>query len=1085
MPQQHLAQKPEDKASERQATSPDWRAGGHRQGVRHPTLQQSAGNLAIQRKTRTGSGLPVSQPGDIHETEADEVADRVVSAAPPQTVQRKCACGSGETCADCAQEQQVQPKRREGSDHGPGTAHTSGLFQSAGRPLTSAMRSRFEPHFGQDLQDVRIHDDRHSASAARSLNARAFTVGRDIGFDAGEYSPHSLDGQRLLAHELTHVVQQKGGSPIVARQPAKPADQPAKKEREFSPDLDAVRYTPDEVTDEQLWAYNNFVLDVYVRSDKRLSDNIAKLDEWRSFIDKRFSDDLVLKGQLGAGEANRMIQSGLRLGRTDFIEPYFATKSPASRLYYENVLSGKINGGCQACHESNVVWQWNAAHHYEFDKAPTTAQNLAMLADYTAMDRMFRGEEPGSAIAQMLAQVVATPPPSTEQQAPSPIAQVPAAGAGVQVDASMQPPAAVPTPERRSDLCGELPKSTPLPPFNPASYGPQTVLAVQAIQQIRPVLEPLGPSGYRILPEGIFSTLYNRTPAELRADVMTNLDKRQSGFRSMQGLIAARKVPYMEFCPVVDELLGRADKTVEFWVLFEIYKQRAREAILDILMAIAGVALLFLAPILAPVVLVAAGAAMGAIQVAQGIRDYSRGSWYGMGMGAGIFSKEQEASAESLRVGGLMSMGMGAIGVGLSAVGGLSLLRARPMGALPAVRGPSGEFNLLADGSYVAFHPENPNLAVMLEGDRLTAGIITDSGFVEMAQAKAPWGSGPPPRGFTANNVRWQPVSPPAGGGAGWSAPHGGPLMLPETAGSPLTPWQPGSSFDAPPLGLGGQPSGLFGPGQAPFVPGPFEGPYALGPGGKGSMRLLPASSETHVPPATGETAVAAVKPPEVPEVTVIKKVGGKKPKQTMTLKPEAVPEDIKAARLRVERDIAKRQGREEAQGRLRELAYDPTIDENVRNYLKKQVEGNKNMPGRGYDEMDPKQRIRLPKKGDQIVDAAGNKTGATFDDGWVLGHPEAEYDLETGAETKPAKPARDAYDYSNTRPITETQNKLEELQRRQIDKMEAEVRKEVRGMAEEAQKQGKPLSNEEILKLYQQKRLEGLKKIFGGGGKK
>ncbi len=84
---------------------------------------------------------------------------------------------------------------------------------SGGRPLTDSARSFFEPRFDQDFGGVRVHSGPAAARLASVLDARAFTVGRDIVFGEGEYAPRSQAGRRLLAHELTHVVQQGGASP--------------------------------------------------------------------------------------------------------------------------------------------------------------------------------------------------------------------------------------------------------------------------------------------------------------------------------------------------------------------------------------------------------------------------------------------------------------------------------------------------------------------------------------------------------------------------------------------------------------------------------------------------------------------------------------------------------------------------------------------------------------------------------------------------------------------------------------------------------------------------------------------------------
>ena len=79
-----------------------------------------------------------------------------------------------------------------------------------GAPLPTALRQQMEASFGTDFSDVRVHTDASSAPVA-SLNARAYTKGSDIYFNAGQYNPESQEGRRLLGHELAHVVQQRSG----------------------------------------------------------------------------------------------------------------------------------------------------------------------------------------------------------------------------------------------------------------------------------------------------------------------------------------------------------------------------------------------------------------------------------------------------------------------------------------------------------------------------------------------------------------------------------------------------------------------------------------------------------------------------------------------------------------------------------------------------------------------------------------------------------------------------------------------------------------------------------------------------------
>src|SRR5262249_9576979 len=86
----------------------------------------------------------------------------------------------------------------------------------AGQALDPQVKSRMEGAFGHDFSRVRVHADTQAATLTSSLNARAFTVGTDIGFATGEYKPGTLIGDALIAHELAHVVQQgdSSGAPL-------------------------------------------------------------------------------------------------------------------------------------------------------------------------------------------------------------------------------------------------------------------------------------------------------------------------------------------------------------------------------------------------------------------------------------------------------------------------------------------------------------------------------------------------------------------------------------------------------------------------------------------------------------------------------------------------------------------------------------------------------------------------------------------------------------------------------------------------------------------------------------------------------
>jgi hypothetical protein len=99
------------------------------------------------------------------------------------------------------------------------------VLRSPGQPLDAATREFMEPRFGHDLSHVRVHTDARAADSAQLIDARAYTVGNDLVFGAGQYAPGSTTGKELLAHELVHAKQQTdSGARTIARQHTKASD---------------------------------------------------------------------------------------------------------------------------------------------------------------------------------------------------------------------------------------------------------------------------------------------------------------------------------------------------------------------------------------------------------------------------------------------------------------------------------------------------------------------------------------------------------------------------------------------------------------------------------------------------------------------------------------------------------------------------------------------------------------------------------------------------------------------------------------------------------------------------------------------
>ncbi|MCC6966867.1 MAG: DUF4157 domain-containing protein [Nitrospira sp.] len=154
--------------------------------------------------------LAVSQPGDEFEQEADRVAEQVMRM--PDSEGRPGV-------AESPRAPLVQRHVNGSGTAGVGTASplVHDVLNSPGQPLDAATRAFFEPRFGHDFGRVRVHADAGAETSARSINARAYTVGHHIAFGTGRFAPGTGEGNRLLAHELSHVVQQAGEQSTIMR----------------------------------------------------------------------------------------------------------------------------------------------------------------------------------------------------------------------------------------------------------------------------------------------------------------------------------------------------------------------------------------------------------------------------------------------------------------------------------------------------------------------------------------------------------------------------------------------------------------------------------------------------------------------------------------------------------------------------------------------------------------------------------------------------------------------------------------------------------------------------------------------------
>ena len=177
--------------------------------------------VTIQPKLKIGS------PDDQYEQQADRIADSVVQSSVPD-IQQQPSEEEEEMlqmkCKEC-EEEELQMKSETGQSGGYASSEMSGQVKNPGNgtPLPGSVNREMSQKIGADFSDVNIHTGSKAAELNESIGARAFTHKKDIFFNSGEYNPASVEGKHLLAHELTHVVQQNRGKPSVIQRTVDPA----------------------------------------------------------------------------------------------------------------------------------------------------------------------------------------------------------------------------------------------------------------------------------------------------------------------------------------------------------------------------------------------------------------------------------------------------------------------------------------------------------------------------------------------------------------------------------------------------------------------------------------------------------------------------------------------------------------------------------------------------------------------------------------------------------------------------------------------------------------------------------------------
>lgn len=225
----------------------------------------------------------ITQPGNAREQQADGIAKTFM--------QSNAAC-SFFSPAGAGVQQHASEKTE---------SYTSSL-QGEGKPLSHQEKSFFESKLSADLSAVRLHHDSNAAASAKDMNAKAYTMGNNIVFGSGYYNSNTNEGRRLLAHELTHVMQQQGQTPVIQR------------ERELNPDesKECLKKVDDAIT----------------ALEKSAADESKHLPDYIKEAIK------VLREKRTAGKVKCYAFEGIKHGRVDYTK---------DEIQYDGINPGWIN----------------------------------------------------------------------------------------------------------------------------------------------------------------------------------------------------------------------------------------------------------------------------------------------------------------------------------------------------------------------------------------------------------------------------------------------------------------------------------------------------------------------------------------------------------------------------------------------------------------------------------------------------------------------------------------------------------------------------------------------------------------------
>ncbi|MEH1128257.1 DUF4157 domain-containing protein [Micromonospora sp. CPCC 206061] len=626
---------------------------------RHPAGSLSNASMARLLQPK----LAVGPPGDEYEREADRVAACVEPAPPP----------------------------------GPAITSPSG---NGGRSLDPATQGRMEGRLGTDLSAVRIHPE--SPAPAR-LGAVAFTVGTDIVFAPGRYQPATAPGARLLAHELTHVVQQAGGGTRVQRQPAAgtvTSTEDAGVPVQPAPiQVAGVVVPPDEagrralllelVTRDGLHGAQ-FLSTALTQEADRIDAEVAR----ERAIERQVAEQGPLPGGVPWNEdmfAERAtVASQAREARTSL-------ENMVQRLHADHEAFRKLVLAATAVRlEGNraALVEWSTYLHQQLSPEELRRQVLA------EQERaLIRGAATGPRASIQLE--------AAERRSRSNSAAIRRVegrvarnqiGGGCQYCHEIQ--SAINFEYSHPDLSGATPSPletmeeaaaaesvapTPPPGFQPNTPAPDVggqplggypgvSAEAAALERIRPVLRQLGDEGFKVLPADLMNS--RLSDAELLARIDAAIETRRANFAELAARTREPGFDYTIPRPVLREMLPLAAPDVRAVVQHDLARAASDAEAEAVLIGLATVAALLLTifPPTAPIG-IALDIGLAGYGIVTGLEQYEQGQLLSLGIGSTVLDAQQQEAAHGLIAMGALNIVLSVVGITAAGLGTVRLVR--------------------------------------------------------------------------------------------------------------------------------------------------------------------------------------------------------------------------------------------------------------------------------------------------------------------------------------------------------------------------------------------------------------------------